>query len=402
MSGASGTDVSNGGFSQWRGSPVTIAGTWDDTDAASQTALPSLTGEYAGWPHAVDVAVGGTVLGSDESYAQAAHGDYTDRWTQMAKHLQHARANSTGPTFVRPWHEFNGDWYKNWQVTPDNVADYKTSFRLMVGIIRQYCPGCLIVWGANNSTSAGSSTIADAYPGDDVVDVIGDDSYNANGAPVVTDDTSWQHYSSQVDGAGNPVGPAAWLAFAASHGKPLGFPEWGLNAGGGGGDNPYYIQAMHDFFTTRAAGPSDTNLAGKVIYDVYFDVPQAPGFTIGQGDNPTASAQYRSLPWGDQATARNGPAGTPAPTSTAATADGLGGVLLGTTPETAPAPSTPPADQSATTTASQPSSDATDAPPIAAATASAAATTAPRTRPPAPLTPADTPVTPASAPAGLP
>ena len=99
----------------------TIRGTWSDTTDQVQRSLSSLA-PLAGWDGAVDIAVGGTVLGSGESYAQAARGDFDDRWRAAAAALAAARGDATGPTFVRPWHEFNGDWYPEWQVSADTVA----------------------------------------------------------------------------------------------------------------------------------------------------------------------------------------------------------------------------------------------------------------------------------------
>jgi acetyl esterase/lipase len=298
-SGASGDDVATGSFGNWRGSAVTMAGTWDDGDAATQTDLPTVAGEFKTWDGDLDVAVGGTVLGSDESYAQAAQGAYLDRWTTMAKNLQTLRGDTAGTTYVRPFHEFNGDWYTNWQVTPANLTDYKAAFRLIAQTIRQNCPRCKIVWSPNNGTSSGSASPADAYPGDDVVDVIGVDSYNANGNTVVTDPQTWQQYADAASN-GAPVGPEAWRQFAESHGKPIAFPEWGLNSGGGGGDDPAYIQGMHDWMTQHAAQPGDTDLAGKVVYDVYFNIAMGGnnGFLIKDGPNTQSAQTYTRLHWG--------------------------------------------------------------------------------------------------------
>jgi len=299
-SGASGPGVADGSFAGWRGSPVTVAATWNDGDAASQTDLPTLKGEFKDWSGDLDVAVGGTELGSGESYAQAAQGAYVQRWTTMAQNLQTARGDKPGTTFVRPFHEFNGNWYENWFVTPDRLEDYKKSFRLMAQTVRANCPRCKIVWSPGNGGSTGAARIADAWPGDDVVDVVGVDTYNANGNTRVTDPQSWQEYLGATND-GQPVGPEAWRQFAASHGKPISFPEWGLNSGGGGGDDPQFIQGMHDWMAQNAATAGDPNLAGKVLYDVYFNIAMGDntGFVIKDGPNPQAGKLYTSLRWGN-------------------------------------------------------------------------------------------------------
>jgi hypothetical protein len=279
---------------------VTATGTWNDSSAAAQETLPTLTGELARWRGDLDLAVGGTVLGSGESYSAAASGAYQARWTAMAQTIQRVRGSMPGITYVRPFHEFNGTWYAAWQVTPSRVAEYKTAFRRMATTVRAACPRCKIVWSPNNGTSSGSASPIDAYPGDDVVDVVGIDSYNANGNPVVTSASAWAAYANATS-AGIPVGVEAWRQFALSRGKPLSLPEWGLNHGAGGGDNPAYIQGMHDWITEHAARPGDPDVAGKIVYDVYFNVASGgdTGFLIKGGTNPQAAALYSRLTWGN-------------------------------------------------------------------------------------------------------
>jgi hypothetical protein len=299
-SGASGDRVVDGSFGAWRGSPVTATGTWDDNSAAAQSTLPTLTGPLANWAGDLDIAVGGTVLGSGESYAQAAAGAYQNRWAELAQTLQRLRGDKPGITYVRPFHEFNGNWYKEWQVTPDNVADYRAAFRRLAQTVTATCSRCKIVWSPNNGTSSGSASPIDAYPGDDVVDVIGIDSYNANGNTVVTDAQAWTTYATTTRN-GIPVGVEMWRQFAQSHGKPLSLPEWGLNSGSGGGDNPAYIQGMHDWISEHAAQPGNPDVAGKVVYDVYFNIAMGgnTGFLIKDGPNANAARTYLSLTWGN-------------------------------------------------------------------------------------------------------
>ena len=220
----------------------------------------------------------------------------------MAKNLQRYRGTSAGVTYVRPFHEFNGDWYQNWFVTPDNVDDYKKSFRLMASVLRENCPSCLIAWSPNNASSPGAAPLETAYPGDDVVDVISVDSYNANGNTIVDSPAAWQKYAAAQKGP-EPVGVETWRQFAEGHGKALGLPEWGLNPGYGGGDNPDYIRGMNAWLTEHAARPGEQNLAGKILYESYFNVRHQgkDGFLIKDGPNPRSGQVYQSLHWGAQA-----------------------------------------------------------------------------------------------------
>ncbi len=85
--------------------------------------------------------------------------------------------------------------------------------------------------------------LASWYPGDDVVDIIGLDAYDAGlPASMSTEPQAWQRLYTQFDGI------QAIQQFAASRGKPMSFPEWSLENPGdptyGVGDDPVYIDNM--------------------------------------------------------------------------------------------------------------------------------------------------------------
>jgi beta-mannanase len=114
--------------------------------------------------------------------------------------------------------------------------DYIAAFRRVVGIFRRYssefkfdwCPG----WGPQE-------TPADlAYPGDDFVDYIGLDVYDFK--LEGTAEERWRNFYLEA-----PFGLEWHRDFAARHGKLMSFPEWGV---GQSGDNPFFIQQMHDWF----------------------------------------------------------------------------------------------------------------------------------------------------------
>jgi hypothetical protein len=92
------------------------------------------------------------------------------------------------------------------------------------------------------------------YPGNDVVDIVGIDAYDAG---VPAGENRWSRIYNQTDGIRDV------LRFAAAHGKPLSIPEWGLWTSGpgtlGGGGDPAYIDGI--------GGVVRNN---RVAYQAYF------------------------------------------------------------------------------------------------------------------------------------
>ncbi len=100
--------------------------------------------------------------------------------------------------------------------------------------------------------------LANWYPGDDVVDIIGIDSYDSGLPPsITTQPAAWNRLFTQPDGI------QAVQSFAAQHGKPLSVPEWGLGGVGspwfGMGDDPAYIDGMASVVSS-----------GTVAFQSYF------------------------------------------------------------------------------------------------------------------------------------
>ena len=100
-------------------------------------------------------------------------------------------------------------------------------------------------------------SVAAAYPGNAYVDVIGLDAYDQSWATPQTPANAWSA----------TLLPALTAAqqFAASHGKPLAFPEWGVairDDGHGLGDDPNYINQMVSWMH---------NPSNDVVYESYFD-----------------------------------------------------------------------------------------------------------------------------------
>ncbi|HEX8791582.1 MAG TPA: glycosyl hydrolase [Polyangiaceae bacterium] len=170
----------------------------------------------------------------DTSLQHVAAGMYDSYFQQMGQlFIKHGYPNG----FIRVGHEFDGTWYP-WAINGGtNNMDYAgfiAAFRHVAGILKAISPSFTIVWNPGCGYYAQSMDDEKAYPGDDVVDVIGIDCYD--------DGSGVDHIFNGVYGLNQ------WAQFAQQHGKPIALPEWGLM---NGGDDPAYIQAMFNFMTAN-------------------------------------------------------------------------------------------------------------------------------------------------------
>ncbi|VIO77131.1 hypothetical protein CI1B_69540 [Bradyrhizobium ivorense] len=152
--------------------------------------------------------------------------------------------------------------------------DYVKAFRRVVGIFRRHsagfvfdwCPG----WGAQGMPADA------AYPGNDVVDIIGLDIYDFGSEGTAVE--RWTSRCLKV-----PFGLEWQRDFAAAHGKKMSYPEWGV---GQAGDNAYFVQQMHDWFVANKA---------TIAYAAYFDVDGLWPTQIDTGRFPNSASLFRTL-----------------------------------------------------------------------------------------------------------
>jgi hypothetical protein len=155
-----------------------------------------------------------------------------------------------------------------------NETDYIKAFRRVVEIFRRHstgfkfdwCPG----WGPQDMPADAS------YPGDDVVDYIGLDVYDFKheGTP----EERWNAFYVKAE-----FGLEWHREFAHRHGKRMSYPEWGV---GNFGDNPFFIQQMHDWFMKNE---------DRIAYAAYFDVDGAWPTQIDNGQFPNSQRLFRKL-----------------------------------------------------------------------------------------------------------
>lgn len=172
---------------------------------------------------------------------------------------------------IRLGWEHSGDWFlSRGDLAPEVwVAAWRRAVEAMRSV-----PGTQLrfEWALANGSATGKDP-STWYPGDEWVDVIGMSVYDNWQGPAARQvdhadprQRSWADpervWLEQLE---RPYG-LAWMAeFARERGKPIGIGEWALSGGGtqapdqAGNDNPYFIEAMHDWITSH-----------DVLYHAYF------------------------------------------------------------------------------------------------------------------------------------
>ncbi len=214
---------------------------------------------------------GGPALIRSELQA-TANGAHDARYILAANRMI---ANGHADAILRIGHEPDIPWYP-WSFINGNEDVYKQAFRRVVNVFRSV-PGQKFLFDYNTD---GDSTVSyttregtvttraeAAYPGNDVVDIVGIDVYNGS---------SWDNTKKKLDLA---------LDIAKRNNKQLSIPEWGLRIGNTG-DDPTFIQNMYNWMqATPASG------GGKLLYHVYFW-----GFSDSDLDKaPKSKAKFKEL-----------------------------------------------------------------------------------------------------------
>ncbi|MCP2335163.1 glycoside hydrolase family 26 protein [Actinomadura rupiterrae] len=285
-------------FQQWLGSPVDVGHTylpgvsWSDIEGAPEVLWPWLTWKRANpeklFVLNVPMLPRNEARLSDRSVAKqlaaGARGDYDRHFRALAAKLT---SGGAGDAILAPGWEMNGNTYTS-RCFPNPDA-WRAYWRRIVTAMRAV-PGARFRFDFTTSRGLDAIPWTRCYPGDDVVDIIGTDSYDQ---PAGAD---FDHFVTE------PYGLADQANFGAAHGKPLSFPEWGLFRNS---DDPDFVKGMHHWITTH-----------RVVYQTITDY--CPHGVWRCGQNPRSSATFRKL---------FGPSASPTPT---------------TPPPTTPPPTTPP------------------------------------------------------------
>ncbi|HEY2281537.1 MAG TPA: glycosyl hydrolase [Streptosporangiaceae bacterium] len=193
--------------------------------------------------------------------AQGAQGAFDQHYATLANRLV---ARGLGDAVIIPGWEMNGTTYSH-RCAPDPES-WKRYFRRVVATMRAV-PGQSFRFDFNPSRGTDAISWQVCYPGDEVVDIIGMDSYDQPPG------ASFQDYVRQPDGL------QAQVDFAREHGKPVSYPEWGLFKFG---DNPQFIEDM-----LRWIASQDT------VYSTFTDY--CPHGVFECPDNPRSAQRLRQL-----------------------------------------------------------------------------------------------------------
>jgi hypothetical protein len=297
LSGAgddSSSNVAFGGFGTWRGVATTYARVWADASFPEMTNIWMMDSyRDAGWTGTLDIACGGPRDG--QTWTSAAKGGMDATWRSVCRTVRSKWGTLSG-VHLSMAHELNGDWFP-WSVDSSEIASFKRAWARWYAIVQDE----LVAEGKNakvnlslNCDTVGGLSLLKLLPDIDQFDLVGVDLYSM--WPDLTTPTVWRATQDLRMKDGAPRGIEAWFDFARKIGKPLSFPEWGLNPQSQS-DNPFYIQQMHRTFAAHAPAnptkPKKGQLAGEAYFNTWDQCRLFP-FT----KNPRAAAMYQSLKFG--------------------------------------------------------------------------------------------------------
>lgn len=243
-------------FGDWRGTPIEIGQSWPNTpDVWSLD--PSVANSWAGFlgPMSLSFDPGTDWKGLQgwRNWSALANGNMDAWWRAAAQKTKEYRQGK-GVTYISPFYEFNGDWMRySVPRTTQGMADFRTGWERVANIWRQEFPEAKMVFPAACSRDVPAAMM----PAVSSYDHVGCTIYNA---------WPWK-----ADGSEAIRLLEVGRQRALSNGKSLVITEWANsgnpNTGGGGGDAPGFIQAMHSYFTQHAGtGP------GQLEFETFFNV----------------------------------------------------------------------------------------------------------------------------------
>jgi hypothetical protein len=207
--------------------------------------------------------------GSDNQYA-----------TTLAENLV---SYGAGSIVIRLGPEANGTWEADYVgSTSTEMHDWATCYDNEVTAMRAVSGAhFLFVWNPNVCTS--DLPLSEWYPGNSYVDIMGIDAYDQDCSTHKTvAEEGWTAYS--TDSASNPTKSSGFPsianmeAFASANGKPLSFPEFGIDSSTS--DDNQYMTDMAQLFAS-------SDFSFEAYFDTNTDGIEPLGSTL-----PNATASY--------------------------------------------------------------------------------------------------------------
>lgn len=265
-------------FSNWLGKTVLYRVTFDSDDSWNAIASPYFLAATRQWlasnpeRHEV-VSVPLVPKGSNaDTLADVGAGKYDNYFRLLAQNLV-SKTGAPDRIIVRLGWEPNGTWYA-WSAAKAPDA-YVKAFRRVVQTMRSVSKDLRFEWNVARTGAKGFDW-TNAYPGDDVVDIISMDVYD-------------QYIHDWDDLANGRQGLAFFRKFARQHNKPEAYAEWGLSSNNAGhGDNQAFVENMHDWFESS-----------NVLYAAYWNTsaggPDAVIEGRGAGKVPKSAQAFKKL-----------------------------------------------------------------------------------------------------------
>ena len=172
--------------------------------------------------------------------------------------------------------EANGDWYP-WSAGKGNEQNYKDAYNAVAEAMKSV-PGANFKfdWTVNAGYSSGKKAdgsplqLADWYPGNKNVDIVGIDAYDMQGRSVEISCSQCRKELMTL-----PI-------LLSKNNKQVAVPEWGIFSGLG--DDTNYTQAMLNYF----------NNTPNLAYESYFDTSSG-GVGTTLEDNPNSLNLLKEL-----------------------------------------------------------------------------------------------------------
>jgi hypothetical protein len=253
--GSDGSITQYNDFSNWLGKPVMYRLTFINGSSWNNIANPYfLASATKAWlksnPRRVEVISLPMLTDSGNHYQlrNIVNGDYDTYYARLAENIA-SKSGAPQRVIVRIGWELNGKWF-SWSAV-GAASEYKAAYRHIVQVMRSKCNVLRFEWNVN---WGGTFDWTTAYPGDDVVDVMGMDVYDQY-------NKGWKDIMNTYEGL------AFFRNFAIQHGKSEAYSEWGVSTKAGPvghGDDTGYIQNMYNWIQ---AGN------GRVLYANYWNVP---------------------------------------------------------------------------------------------------------------------------------